>query len=116
MSSNRYKRYLFLAAENAYKWDVEMAAFYHKRRQAGHCHTQAVCAVVNAKLLPRIHSLMKQLKQAQINHTPRPHYVFRDLSGNPTCLPARAQAGHRQVSKAEARTIIQAKWGEVSYS
>lgn len=103
MSSNRYKRYLFLAAENAYKWDVEMAAFYHKRRQAGHCHTQAVCAVANAKLLPRIHSMMKQLKQAQINHTPRPHYVFRDLSGNP-------------ISKAEARAIIQAKWGKVSYS
>jgi transposase len=103
MSSNRYKRYLYLAAENAYKWDVEMAAFYHKRRQAGQCHTQAVCAVANAKLLPRIHSLMKQLKQARINHTPRPHYVFRDLSGNP-------------ISKAEARAIIQAKWGEVSYS
>ena len=103
MSSNRYKRYLYLAAENAYKWDLEMAAFYHKRRQAGHSHTQAVCAVANAKLLPRIHHLMKQLKQAETTQAHRPHYVFRDLSGNP-------------ISKAEAKAIIQAKWGEVSYS
>jgi len=80
-----------------------MAAFYHKRRQAGHTHTQAVCAVANAKLLPRIHHLMKQLKQAETNHTPRPYYVFRDLSGNP-------------ISKSEAKAIIQAKWGEVAYS
>ena len=28
---------------------VAMAAFYHKRRRAGHNHTQAVCAVANAK-------------------------------------------------------------------
>ena len=103
MSSNRYKRYLYLAAENAYKRDVEMVAFYHKRRLAGHTHTQAVCAVANAKLLPRIHHLMKQLKQAKTNRLPHPHYVFRDLSGNP-------------ISKTEARTIIQATWGDASYS
>ena len=30
------------------------------------------------------------------------YYVFRDLSGNP-------------ISKAEARAIIQATWGDVSY-
>lgn len=80
-----------------------MAAFYHKRRQAGHSHTQAVCAVANAKLLPRIHHLMKQLNQAELNQAHRPHYVFRDLSGTP-------------LSKAEAKAIIQAKWGEVSSS
>jgi len=103
MSSNRYKHYLYLAAENAYKWDVEMAAFYHRRRQAGHKHTQAVCAVANAKLLPRIHHLMKKLKEAERTNAQRPHYVFRDLSGNP-------------ISKSEAKAIIQAKWGDVTYS
>jgi transposase len=102
MSCNRYKRYLYLAAENAYKWDVEMAAFYHKRRQRGHTHTQAVCAVANAQLLPRIHHLLKQLHQAQTHAQHRPHHVFRDLSGNP-------------ISKAEARAIIQATWGHIKY-
>jgi transposase len=103
MSCNRYKRYLYLAADNAYKWDLEMAAFYHKRRRAGHTHTQAVCAVANAKLLPRIHQLLKRLKEAERSKTQRPHYVFRDLSGNP-------------ISKAEAKAIITATWGNVDYS
>lgn len=103
MSCNRYKRCLYLAAENAYKWDLEMAAFYHKRRRAGHTHTQAVCSVANAKLLPRIHHLMKELKHAESSKTTRPHYVFRDLSGNP-------------ISKTEAKAIITATWGDVSYS
>ena len=103
MSCNRYKRCLYLAAENAYKWDLEMAAYYHKRRQAGQTHTQAVCAVANSKLLPRIHHLFKQLKYAEENGLPRSRYVFRDLSGNP-------------ISKAEAKAIIQARWGDVSYS
>jgi transposase len=103
MSCNRYKRCLYLAAENAYKWDLEMAAFYHKRRRAGHTHTQAVCAVANAKLLPRIHHLMKELKQAESTKTTRPHYVFRDLSGNP-------------ISKTEAKAMITATWGGVDYS
>ncbi|MEA3408937.1 MAG: IS110 family transposase [Candidatus Eisenbacteria bacterium] len=103
MSCNRYKRCLYLAAENAYKWDLEMAAFYHKRRRAGHTHTQAVCAVANAKLLPRIHQLMKSLKYAERNGTRRPHYVFRDLSGNP-------------ISKTEAKAMITATWGGVDYS
>jgi transposase len=103
MSCNRYKRYLYLAAENAYKWDLEMAAFYHKRRRAGHTHTQAVCAVANAKLLPRIHQLLKRLKEAERSKTQRPHYVFRDLSGNP-------------ISKKEAKAMITATWGDVDYS
>jgi hypothetical protein len=101
MGSARYRRYLYLAADNAYKWDVELAAFYHKRRRGGHTHTQAVCAVANAKLLPRIHHLLKELKQAKPNQV-RPQYVFRDLSGNP-------------ISKAEAKAIIMATWGGVKY-
>ena len=102
MSCNRYKRYLYLAAENAYKWDVDCAAFYHKRRERGHTHTQAVCAVANGKLLPRIHHLLKSLQQAEANAEHRPRYVFRDLDGNP-------------ISKAEARAIIRAKWGQRKY-
>ena len=103
MRCNRYKRYLYLAAENPYKWDLEMAAFYHKRPRAGHTHTQAVCAVANAKLLPRIHQLTKRLREAERNKTQRPRYVFRDLSGNP-------------ISKKEAKPIITATWGHVDYS
>jgi transposase len=102
MSSNRYKRYVYLAAENAYKWDLELAAFYHKRRQAGHTHTQAVCAVANAKLIPRIHHMLKAIRHAEVSSEPAPQYVFRDLSGNP-------------ISKREAKAIIQATWGAVSY-
>jgi transposase len=102
MSCNRYKRYLYLAAHSACRWDLEMAAFYHKRRKAGHTHKQAVCAVANGKLLPRIHRMLKRLKEAEGKTIPRPHYVFRDLSGNP-------------ITKAEAKAVIQAKWGDVSY-
>ena len=102
MSCNRYKRYLYLAAENAYKWDVDCAAFYHKRRERGHTHTQAVCAVANGKLLPRIHQLLKKLSHAEANAQHRPRYVFRDLEGHP-------------ISKAEAKAIIQAKWGNRKY-
>ena len=101
MASGRYRRCLYMAAENAYRWDVEMAEYYHKRRRGGHTHTQAVCAVANAKLLPRIHHLLKQLKQVKPNQV-RPQYVFRDLEGNP-------------ISKAQAKAIIMAKWGGIKY-
>jgi transposase len=101
--ANRYKRALYLAADNAYKWDVELCAFYHNRRQSGHNHTQAVCAVANAKLLPRIHLMLNRIKQVQKNGNNPPQYVFRDLSGNP-------------ISKVEARALIVAKWGEVEYT
>ena len=103
MSSNRYKRYLYLAAENGRQWDVQMAAFYHKCRQAGHTHVQAVCAVANGKLLPRIHRLLKENRRAEENNQHRRYYVYRDLSGNP-------------ISKQEAKAIIQAHWANVSYS
>ena len=66
-SCNRYKRYLFMAAQTAYQWDVEMAAFYHKRRASGHTHVQAVCAVANGKLIPRIHAMLKKMKSLNEN-------------------------------------------------
>lgn len=103
MSSSRYKRVLYMAADNAYKWDLEMAAFYHKRRRAGHTHTQAVCAVANGKLLPRIHNMLKAIEQIRGTNKEVPRYVYRDLSGNP-------------ISKQEARTIIKATWGDVEYN
>jgi transposase len=103
MSSNRYKRYLYLAAENARKWDVEMASFYHKCRQDGHTHTQAVYAVANGKLLPRIHRLLKENKRAEETWGHRRLYVYKDLSGNP-------------ISKREAKAIIDVRWGDISYS
>jgi transposase len=102
MSSSRYKRYIYLAADNAYKWDLELAAFYHNRRQAGHTHRQAVCAVANGKLIPRIHHILKAIAATEDTFRAAPHYVFRDLSGNP-------------ISKREAKAIIQAKWGGVKY-
>jgi hypothetical protein len=103
MRSKRSKPDLSLAAEHADTWDGEMAAFSHQRRQADHCPTQAVWAVAHTKLLPSIHHPMTQLKQAEITHTPRPHDVFRDLSGHP-------------ISTHEARTLIQAPWGNTSSS
>ena len=102
MASGRYRKYLYMAAENAYRWDVEMADYYHRRRRGGHTHTQAVCAVANAKLLPRIHHLLKALSVAQTTNQVRPRYVFRDLSGNP-------------ISKAEAKAIINVKWKGIKY-
>ena len=42
------------------------------------------------------------VKAGQLQTT-RPHYVFRDLSGNP-------------IGKAEAKAIITATWGDVDYS
>jgi len=47
--------------------------------------------------------MMKQMKLGEGTTLRRPKYVFKDLSGNP-------------ISKAEAKAIIQAKWGDVSYS
>ena len=93
----------YMAADNAYKWDLEMAAFYHKRRRSGHTHTQAVCAVANAKLIPRLHHMLKNLKRLKGPSLNVPHYVFRDLSGNP-------------ISKKEAKGIIKAEWGHVEYN
>jgi len=58
--------------------------------------------VANGKLLSRIHQLLKKLRQAEVNGEHRPRYVFRDLEGNP-------------ISKAEAKAIIQAKWGQRKY-
>lgn len=80
------KKYLYLAAETARKCDLEMAAFYDRRRRKGHVHDQAVCAVAN-KLAGRAYAVMKRMA----GDDPLP-YLFRDLDGHP--IP-RAEAKSR---------------------
>jgi len=81
---------------------VEMVAFYHKCRAGGHTNVRAVCAVANGKLVPSIHCLLKSNSWAENNNQHRLWYVFKDLSG-------------RTISKREAKAIIEAKCGKVSY-
>jgi len=67
---NQLKRALYLAADNARHWDVEMAQIYFRAMMTkGQCHTQAVCAVAT-RLLGRIYAILK---------AGRP-YINRDLS------------------------------------
>lgn len=68
---NQLKRALYLAADNARHWDVEMAQIYYRAMtEKGQCHTQAVCAVAT-HLIGRIYAVLKE---------GRP-YLNRDLSG-----------------------------------
>ena len=83
-SHNRYKRTLYLTAENAHKSDVELCAFYHKRRQ--HTHTEAVCAVANAKLIPGIHLMLKAMNTVRNKGHEPPHYVYRDEARHPISI------------------------------
>jgi transposase len=68
-------KYLFLAAENARRCDLELATFYDRLRQKGRVHDQAVCAVAN-KLASRAYAVMKRI--AEGGDAP---YVYRDLEG-----------------------------------
>ena len=58
------KKYFYLAAENARRCDLELAAFYTGLRRKGRVHDQAVCAVAN-KLAGRAYALMKRMSQGQ---------------------------------------------------
>lgn len=71
------KKYLFLAADNARRCDLELAAFYNRLREKGRVHDQAVCAVAN-KLAGRAYAVMKRI--AEGGDAP---YVYRDLEGRP---------------------------------
>jgi transposase len=71
------KKYLYLAAENARRRDVELADFYNRLRSKGRTHKQAVCAVAN-KLARRAYAFMKRMDQGD-----SVGYVFRDLDGQP---------------------------------
>jgi transposase len=71
------KKYLFLAAENARKCDLELAAFYSRLRHKGRVHDQAVCAVAN-KLAGRAYAVMRRIAEGGVTA-----YVYRDLDGQP---------------------------------
>lgn len=82
------KKYFYLAADNARKCDLELAALYTRLRRRGRVHDQAVCAVAN-KLAGRAYAIMKRMAQGR-----DARYVYRDLDGRP-------------ISKQDARRQVQ---------
>ena len=80
---SRFRRDLFLAADVSRQWDPQMAKIYYEQMvNKGHCHTQAVCAVIT-HLVNRILCVLKE---------DRP-YKLRDIAGN-------------EISAKEAKRII----------
>lgn len=70
---NLVKAALYLNAEVARQWDVQIAAIYHQQMVAyGKHHTQAVCACAS-HLASRIYAVLKQQRP----------YQLRDLEGVP---------------------------------
>lgn len=70
---NLVKATLYLNAEVARQWDVEMAAIYHRQMvEYGKHHCQAVCACAS-HLASRIYALLRDQRP----------YQLRDLQGNP---------------------------------
>lgn len=70
---NLVKATLFLNAEVARQWDVQIAAIYHKQMvMYGKHHTQAVCACAT-HLANRIYAILSQQRP----------YELRDLDNNP---------------------------------
>jgi hypothetical protein len=77
------KKYLFLNADVARRWDPQLAPIYYRQRvDKGHGHTQAVCAVAT-HLLDRILAVAKEKRP----------YQLRDVDGRP-------------ISRQEARQLI----------
>jgi transposase len=77
------KKYLFLNADVARRWDPQLAHIYYRQRvEKGQCHTQAVCAVAT-HLLDRILAVAKEKRP----------YQLRDVDGRP-------------ISRQEARQLI----------
>jgi transposase len=71
--SNLVKATLYLNAEVARQWDVEIAAIYHRQMvEYGKHHSQAVCACAS-HLASRIYALLRDQRP----------YQLRDLQGNP---------------------------------
>ena len=57
---SRFRRDLYLAADVARQWDPQMAKIYYEEMvNKGHCHTQAVCAVVT-HLANRVLCILKE--------------------------------------------------------
>jgi hypothetical protein len=69
----RLRRDLFLAADVARQWDPQLAKVYYQEMvNKGHCHSQAVCAVIT-RLINRIVSILKENRP----------YELKDPEGNP---------------------------------
>jgi transposase len=58
------RRYLYLAALAAVRWDPELAAWHHRLRSRGKAAKSATCAVAH-KLLRRLMGKMRELRQHQ---------------------------------------------------
>lgn len=59
-AGNRLMRqYLFLAADNARRSDLELAAYYHRKRRGGWHHTKLVVAIAN-RLARRLYAVLKR--------------------------------------------------------
>lgn len=57
---SRFRRDLYLAADVSRQWDPQMAKIYYEQMvNKGHCHTQAVCAVVT-HLANRVLCILKE--------------------------------------------------------
>ncbi|RMH20085.1 MAG: IS110 family transposase, partial [Gemmatimonadetes bacterium] len=75
-AGNRLMRqYLFLAADNARRTDLELAAYYHAKRRAGWHHTKIVVALAN-KLARRLYAVLKREADGDTAG-----YRFRDDQG-----------------------------------
>jgi len=109
------KKYMFLAAETARRYDLEYAASYDGLMKRGLHHTQAVCALAN-KMAGRVYALLKRMQRAENSHyrssagsverarALKPEevvYKLRDLEGN-------------IINKKTARQLILAKFPSVS--
>ena len=109
------KKYMFLAAETARRYDPEFAAFYDRLIKRGLHHYQAVCALAN-KMAGRVYALLKRMQRAENScyksmiEPPRKAnllqpeevvYKIRDLDGN-------------VIDKTTARELIRAKFPSVA--
>ena len=66
---SRFRRDLFLAADVSRQWDPQMAKIYYEQMvNKGHCHTQAVCAVVT-HLVNRILCVLKEDRPYELRDT-----------------------------------------------
>jgi len=58
------KKYMFLAAETARRYDPEFAVSYDRLTKRGLHHYQAVCALAN-KMAGRLYALLKRMQRAE---------------------------------------------------
>ena len=87
------KKYFYLAAENARKCDLELAAFYTGLRHKGRVHDQAVCAVAN-KLAGRAYEADEPGPGRSLR-LPRPSRPAHRERRSPVQGPERVPGPHR---------------------